>query len=120
MMKRRDFITLVGGAAAWPLAARAQQPAGGVPHLAVGIAGFETDREVQLRLAAFRAALAKLGWVEGRNIRIDYVWSTERGIPSAQTAAELLSLAPNVILAQAPDDVKALLQETRTIPIVFA
>jgi putative ABC transport system substrate-binding protein len=120
-MRRRDFITLLGGAAAvWPIAVRAQQPVGGVPRLAIGIAGFETDREVQLRLAAFRTALAKLGWVEGRNIRIDYVWSTEKNLPPVRLAAELVSLAPNVILAQANDDVKALLQETRTIPIVFA
>jgi putative ABC transport system substrate-binding protein len=125
MIRRRDFITLLGGAAAaWPLAARAQQSAGGVPRLAIGIAGYETDREVQLRLAAFRAALAKLGWVQGRNIRIDYAWGldalTGEFISPAHLAAELLSLAPNVILSQAPDDVKALLQETRTIPIVFA
>jgi putative ABC transport system substrate-binding protein len=123
-MNRRGFVTLLGSAAAWPLAARAQQPAGGVPRLAIGIVGSETDREVQRRLAAFRAALAKLGWVEDRNIRIDYVWDenplTGELISPAQFAAELLSLAPNVILSQANDDVKALLQETRTIPIVFA
>ena len=124
-MRRRDFITLLGGAAAaWPLMARAQQAAGGLPRLAIGIAGYPTDREVQLRLAAFRAALAKLGWVEGRNIRIDYAWGldalTGKYISPAHLAAELLSLAPNVILAQATPDVKALLQETRTIPIVFA
>jgi putative ABC transport system substrate-binding protein len=123
MIGRRNFITLLGGAAAWPIAARAQQPAGGVPRLAIGIAGFETDREVQLRLAAFRAVLAKLGWVQDRNIRIDYAWGntlTGGFIPPAHLAAELVSLAPNVILSQANDDVKALLQETRTIPIVFA
>jgi putative ABC transport system substrate-binding protein len=124
-MQRRDFITLLGGAAAaWPLAARAQQAAGGVPRLAVGIAGPETERQGQLRLAAFRAALAKLGWAEGRNIRIDYAWGvdalTGEFISPAHLAAELLSLAPNVILSQASDDVKALLQATRTIPIVFA
>jgi putative ABC transport system substrate-binding protein len=125
MIGRREFITLLAGAvAAWPPAARAQQPAAGVPRLAIGITGSETNREVQLRLAAFREALAKLGWVEGRNIRIDYVWGQNilRGefLSTARIAAELLSLAPNVILVQANDDVKALLHETRTIPIVFA
>jgi putative ABC transport system substrate-binding protein len=118
-LPRRDFITLLGGAVAWPLAARAQQPAGGMPHLAVGIASPQFAAE----LAAFRAALVKLGWVEGRNIRTDVRWGytlTGEFISPAQFAAELVSLAPNVILSQASDDVKALLQETRTIPIVFA
>jgi putative ABC transport system substrate-binding protein len=118
-MRRREFITLFGGAAiAWPHAAPAQQPAGVVPRLAIGIAGPQFAAE----LAAFRAALAKLGWVQDRNIRIDCVWGcTLTGeISSARLAAELVSLAPSVILSQASDDVKALLQETRTIPIVFA
>jgi putative ABC transport system substrate-binding protein len=118
-MRRRDFIGLLGGTVAWPIAARAQQPAGGVLRLAIGIA----SRQFAAELATFRAALAKLGWVEGRNIRIDVRWPdalTGEFISPARFAAELLSLTPNVILSQASDDVKALLQETRTIPIVFA
>ena len=114
-MKRREFITLLGGAAAWPLAVRAQQPASGVPRVGYWVTSSETSLEGQLRFAAFRKALAQLGWVDGRNIRIDY------RLPSADDraiAAELVSLAPNVIVVQANQ--KALLQETRTIPIVLA
>jgi len=118
-MNRREFITFFGGAAAWPLAAQAQQPAGGVPRIGYWVTSSETSPVGQLRFAAFRKALAQLGWADGRDIRIDYRFDPltehERAI-----AAELVSLAPKVILVQANDQLKALLQETRTIPIVFA
>jgi putative ABC transport system substrate-binding protein len=116
-MRRRDFIICLGGAVTWPLAARAQQPAGGVPRLGYWVTSSETSLEGQLRFAAFRTALAQLGWVDGRNIRIDYRFDLGPGRDRA-IAAELVSLAPKVIVVQAT--VKALLQETRTIPIVFA
>jgi putative ABC transport system substrate-binding protein len=117
-MRRRAFITLLSGAAAWPLAARAQQPPGRMPRLGYMVTGSETDREAQLRVGAFREALAKLGWADGRNVRIDYRW----GVREQQriTAAELVGSAPNVILAEGNPNVEALRQETRTIPIVFA
>jgi putative tryptophan/tyrosine transport system substrate-binding protein len=116
-VRRRDFIICLGGAVTWPLAARAQQPASGVPRVGYWVSSSETSLEGQLRFAAFRKALAQSGWTDGRNIRIDYRFDVnaehERAI-----AAELVSLAPKVILVQA--SVRALLQETRTIPIVFA
>jgi putative ABC transport system substrate-binding protein len=116
-MRRRDFIALLGTAAAWPLAARAQQPASGVPRVGFWVSSSETSLEGRLRFAAFRKALAQLGWTDGRNIRIDYRFDVNPEHDRA-IAAELVSLAPKVILVQA--SVKVLLQETRTIPIVFA
>jgi putative ABC transport system substrate-binding protein len=119
-MRRREFIAGLGGAAAaWPLAAWAQQPGGGVPRIGYWVTSSETSPVGQLRFAAFRNALARLGWADGRSIRIDYVDNSLPGRDRA-IAAELVSLAPKVILVQANDQLKALLQETRTIPIVFA
>jgi putative ABC transport system substrate-binding protein len=120
LLRRREFIAGLGGAAAaWPLAAQAQQQAGGVPRIGYWVTSSETSPVGQLRFAAFRKALAQLGWADGRDIRIDYRFDPltehERAI-----AAELVSLAPKVILVQANGAVKALLQETRTIPIVLA
>jgi putative ABC transport system substrate-binding protein len=119
-MRRREFFTLLAGAvAAWPPAARAQQPAGGVPRIGYWVTSPETSPVGQLRFAAFSKALAQLGWADGRNIRIDYRFDP---LPEQHRAiaAELVSLAPKVILVQANEYVKALLQETRTIPILFA
>jgi putative tryptophan/tyrosine transport system substrate-binding protein len=118
-VKRRDFITLLGGAAAWPLAARAQQKAGRMPRLGYMVTGSETDREAQLRVGAFREALAKSGWADGRNIRIDYRWGVTGREHQRIIAAELVGSAPSVILAEGNPNVEALRQETRTIPIVF-
>jgi putative ABC transport system substrate-binding protein len=117
-MRRRKFITLAGGAAiAWPLAARAQQPErmrriGVLTYIAAD------DAEGQARLAAFTQALGQSGWSEGRNLRIDTRWATAGDVH--RHAAELVALAPDVLLAATGTaTVAPLLQATRTIPIVF-
>jgi ABC-type uncharacterized transport system substrate-binding protein len=121
-MQRRDFITLVGGAAAspllWPRAARAQRAAG-MSILGVLMPGMESDPDRRLRLAAFRSALAKLGWTEGNNLRIEIRWGGEDPALSARYAAELVALSPNVLLCDGSATVEALWRQTRTIPIVF-
>ena len=117
-MKRREFITLLGGAAAWPLASRAQQGER-MRRIGVLIPYAADDPEGQARIAAFLQGLQQLGWTEGRNVRIDTRWS---GVDAAETrghAAELAELAPDVILAHGSSTVGPLLQATRTMPIVF-
>src|SRR6266571_3296342 len=96
-MKRREFITLLGGAAAWPLAARAQQ-AERVRRIGVLMAAAESDSEYQARLAAFLQELQQLGWTEGRNVRIDIHWGAGDAERIRRYAAELVALAPDVIL----------------------
>src|SRR6266702_778904 len=119
-MKRRDFITLVAGAAAaWPLAARAQQPER-MRLIGVLMAYAENDSTAQSWLAAFRAALAKLGWTEGSNLRIELRWSAADADRMRTLAKELVDLRPNAILGVTTPAVGALARETRTIPIVFA
>jgi putative tryptophan/tyrosine transport system substrate-binding protein len=120
-MRRRRFITLLGGAAvAWPLAARAQQ-SDRVRRIGVLMAFAESDREGQALVAAFREGLQKLGWAEGRNIRIDYRWATPGDAESRQRfAKELVALQPDLILSHSTPNTATLLQQTRTIPIVFA
>jgi putative ABC transport system substrate-binding protein len=119
-MKRRDFITLLGGAAAaWPFAVHAQQP-GGMRRIGVLMAFAESDREGQAWLAAFREGLQKLGWTEGRNIRIDTRWGALDADSRQRFAKELVALQPDLILSQVTPTTLALLQQTRTIPIVFA
>jgi putative tryptophan/tyrosine transport system substrate-binding protein len=118
-MKRREFITLLGGAAAsWPLAARAQQSD---RSRRVGVLmGFaEDDPEAKARLAAFRQGLEKRGWSEGRNVRIDTRFAPA-GAQAQVVAKELVALQPDVILAHSTPVTAALQRETRTIPIVFA
>ena len=120
-MRRREFITLLGGAAAaWPLAARAQQP-DRVRRIGVLMAYPEDDLEAQAQFAAFRDGLQKLGWMEGRNIRIDTRWvrPADAGLMQ-QFAKELVALQPDLILSHNTPTTAALLQQTRTIPIVFA
>jgi putative ABC transport system substrate-binding protein len=119
MMNRRDAMTLLGGAAAWPLAARAQQ-ADMIRRIGVLLSASETDPEGQTRVAALREALQELGWTEGRNLKIDYRWAASGlGLERAY-AAELVASKPDVIFA-APSSVLAAVQrETRTIPVVFA
>src|SRR5262249_9449871 len=118
-MKRREFMTLIGCAAAWPLAARAQQ---GERARRVGVLMnlAADDAEGQARLTAFLQALQQLGWTDGRNVRIDYRWAAGNTGHFYRYAEELLALAPDVILASATPSVQALQQATRTVPIVFA
>jgi putative tryptophan/tyrosine transport system substrate-binding protein len=120
-VKRREFITLLGGAAvAWPLAARAQQ-AERVRRLGVLMGYAESDPDAQANVAAFRDGLQKLGWVEGRNIRIDIRWPIPADPQSMQRfAKELIALQPDVILSHITPTTLALQQQTRTVPIVFA
>jgi putative ABC transport system substrate-binding protein len=119
-LKRREFITLLGAAAAWPLAARAQQPER-MRRIGVLMGYPESDSEAQTKIAAFRDGLQKLGWTEGRNTRIDTRWATPADAESMERfAKELVALQPDLILSSTTPTTAALLQQTRTIPIVFA
>ena len=119
-MKRREFITLLGGAAAaWPLAARAQQGER-MRRIGVLMSTAADDPEGQARIAAFLQGLQQLGWTDGRNVRIDIRWAAGDADRIRRYAAELVALAPDVILATGGAAVGPLLQATRTVPIVFA
>jgi putative tryptophan/tyrosine transport system substrate-binding protein len=117
-MKRREFITLLGGAATWPLSARAQQPER-IRRICVLLNAAADDAEYQARLGAFLQVLALLGWTIGRNVRIDTRWAMTNAAEIRRHATELAALAPDVILAHGAGPVGALLQATRTVPIVF-
>ena len=118
-MRRREFITLFGVAAlAGPRAARAQQ-ADRVRRVGVLMSRAAGDPEEQARFAGFLQGLQKLGWTDGRNVRIDYRWAAADADRSRTYAAELVALAPDVIVASGSTGVAALLQTTRTVPIVF-
>ena len=118
-MKRREFITLFGGAAvAWPLATRAQEPQL-MRRIGVLMGWNETDREAQSNLAAFVQELQQLGWADGRNMRIDYRWSNGDVNRMQIFAKELVGSAPDAILAHTTPVTAALQRETRTVPIVF-
>jgi putative tryptophan/tyrosine transport system substrate-binding protein len=117
-VRRRDFITLLSGAAGWPLAARAQQPdrmwrIGVLSSLAAD------DPETQARHAAFLQGLQEWGWTTGRNVQIDYRWGAGDPDRFRKYAVELIALAPDVILATGTPVTAALLQATRSAPIVF-
>jgi putative ABC transport system substrate-binding protein len=117
---RRELVTLLGGAAAtWPLAARAQQ-AERMRRIGVLMTFGEGDAGGQARVAAFRDGLQKLGWEEGRNIRVDTRWATADVASIERLAKELVALQPDLILSNNTPTTAALLQQTRTIPIVFA
>ena len=119
-MRRREFVTLIGGAAAiWPVAARAQQP-DRMRRIGVLMGYPESDSEAQAWVAAFREGLQKLGWTEGRNIRIDYRWSSLDAELMQRFSKELVALQPELALSSSTPTTAALLQETRTIPIIFA
>ena len=119
-MKRREFISLVGGAAAaWPLAARAQEP-GRVRRVGVLFAFFDSDPESQARIAAFQQELENLGWRDGHNIQIEYRWANGDAERFRAFAAELVAARPDVIVAHASPSAEALARATRTIPIIFA
>jgi putative tryptophan/tyrosine transport system substrate-binding protein len=118
-VRRRAFITLLGGAAAWPLAARAQQPER-MRRIGVLMGYAESDPEAQAQIAAFRDGLQKLGWPEGSNIRIDTRWAAPADAESMQRfAKELVALQPDLILSSTTPTTVALLRQTRTIPIIF-
>src|SRR5215510_8081447 len=118
-MRRREFISLVGVAVAWPLAARAQQP-DRMRLIGVLMAYAENDSTAQSWLTAFRAALATLGWTEGSNLRIELRWSAADADTMRKLAKELVDLRPNAIFGVTTPAIGALARETKTIPIVFA
>jgi len=119
-MKRREFITLLGSTvAAWPLAARAQQPER-MRRIGVLMAPSANDPEAQARVAAFLQGLQELGWSDGRNVTIDIRSFTGNSADARKYAAELVALAPDVILATTSAAVAPLVETTRTVPIVFA
>jgi putative tryptophan/tyrosine transport system substrate-binding protein len=118
-MRRREFITLLGGATAWPLAARAQQ-LGGKARVGVLLAFDESDARPQAWLAAFTKGLADLGWSNPLNLQIDIRWAGNDVILMKKYAKELVALRPNVILTFGTPVTASLQRETRTVPIVFA
>jgi putative ABC transport system substrate-binding protein len=117
MIRRRGFITLLGAAAAWPLVASAQHQR--MRRIGVLLPVTADDVEFQARIGAFLQALALLGWIIGRNVEIDIRWATANADAIRRHAAELVTLAPDVILAHGAPTLGPLLQVTRTVPIVF-
>jgi putative ABC transport system substrate-binding protein len=117
--RRRDFITLLGGTAAWPLAARAQQPAT-PPRIGLLMAGFtQTDREGQARVAAFLEAFQRLGWTDGRNVQIASRWFPGSADGMKASTEEMVRSAPAVIVVQGGTALTELQRLTNTVPIVF-
>jgi putative ABC transport system substrate-binding protein len=119
MIQRREFITLLGGAAAWPLAARAQQGSR-MRRIGVLMSGDENDPLQKTQLSAFIQALADLGWTDGRNVRMDLRWHGDDTNRIRALAQELVGLKPDIIVTNTTPATAALQWETRTIPIVFA
>jgi putative ABC transport system substrate-binding protein len=118
-LRRREFIAALGGAAAWPLAARAQQ-GGRVRRIGVLQAGEENDPVRKTYVSAFTRALAGLGWTDGRNVRMDLRWFGDDANRIRALAQELVGLQPDIIVTNGTLATAALQRETRTIPIVFA
>jgi len=119
-VRRREFITLIGGAAAWPLAARAQQRERMRRRIGVLMAYSANDPQAQIRNAGFLQGLQQLGWTVGQNVQIDYRWSAGNIDDTRKYAAELVALAPDVIFAPGSASLGPVLQATRSVPIVFA
>ena len=118
-MRRREFLGLVGGAAAvWPLAARAQQP-DRIRRLGVLMAVAESDADVSKGIGIFQQRLQELGWKDGHNIRIDYRWGNADPERIQALAKELVDLHPDVLVGHSTPSAKGLLKQTRSIPIVF-
>jgi putative ABC transport system substrate-binding protein len=117
-MRRRQFITLLGGAAAWPLVVRAQQSERirRIGVLMVAVAG---DPEMMRRLGALQGELGRLGWVEGRNLRLETRWAGGDPERIRNAAAELVSLAPDIIIANGSSAMDAMQRATRTVPVLF-
>src|SRR5262249_9793380 len=116
-LKRREFITLLGGAVLWPLAAHAQQ-GGGMRRIGVFMPLAKDEPESTARIDAFLKGLQQLGWSDGRNVSIEYRWAPSDA-ERRKYAAELVALAPDIILSVGTSTVAQLLQQTRTVPIVF-
>src|SRR5262245_52793435 len=117
-VRRREFITLLGGAAAWPIAARAQQSER-MRRLGV-LTPLPVDHpDAQARHAAFLEALGQLGWIDGRNLRIEARWPAGDPAITRKQAGELVALAPDIIVATGSAGAAAMLQATRSVPIVF-
>jgi putative ABC transport system substrate-binding protein len=114
-MRRREFITLVGAAAAWPIAARSQER---MRHIGI-LMGIANDQEGQRRIAAFRQGLQELGWTEGRDVGFEYRWGAGDIDSIRAQAAQLIALRPDIILANSTIAAKVMKQETQAIPIVF-
>ena len=118
-MRRREFITLLGGAAAvWPLTVRAQKP-DRMRHVGVHLGFKEGDPEAQPLLVAFQQGLQELGWIDGRNIWLDYRWATADPNRVRALATELVQSAPDAIVVNSTPAVRVLQQATHTVPIVF-
>jgi putative tryptophan/tyrosine transport system substrate-binding protein len=115
-MRRRQFITLLGGAAAWPLAARAEQ---GMRRIGVLMPYAENDPEAILLVRALREGLRQLGWDEDLNVRLEYRWSASDTDAMRKLARELVDSRPEVILTDSTPPTAAVLRETQTIPVVF-
>jgi ABC-type uncharacterized transport system substrate-binding protein len=116
-MKRREFITALCGAAAWPTVTRAQQSA--MKRIGVLLPALADDAVWQARIGAFVQALALLGWTIDRNVRVDIRWATANAAEIRKHAAELVPLAPDIVLAGGTSSIGPLLEATRTVPIVF-
>src|SRR5262245_3677104 len=117
-MRRREFITLIGGAAVWPLATRAQQRER-MRRIGVLVPRTTDDSEAQVRVAAFLQELQQFGWSLGRNLWVDYRWAGADGDVIRKYATELVALAPDVILAHGSSTVGPVLRTTRSVPVVF-
>ena len=118
-MKRREFMSLLGGAAAaWPLAARAQQRER-MRRVALLMSVGADDAEGQSRITAFVQGLQELGWSEGRNLRVEYRWAAGNADNIGKYAAELVAIKPDVIVGSGTPTVTSLGQATRTVPVVF-
>jgi putative ABC transport system substrate-binding protein len=117
-MRRREFISLVGGAAAWPIAVRAQQPEG-LRRVGILVNLGPNDANAQANLATFLHSFKQLGWTDGKNVRIETRWGGGHASGISKQAADLVALAPDVILATGTTAMGPFLQATRTVPIVF-
>jgi putative tryptophan/tyrosine transport system substrate-binding protein len=117
-LKRRSFITLLGGVAAWPLAVRAQQPEQ-VRRIGALMGFAENDPQSQAEITAFREELGKVGWTEGRNIKIDVRWAAADIESMKRFAKELVELQPDLILTSSTPATGVMLQHTSIIPIIF-
>ncbi|MEA2916336.1 MAG: hypothetical protein QOJ15_8417 [Bradyrhizobium sp.] len=119
-MRRREFVTLIGGAAAvWPRLAYAQQPTDRVRRIGVLMPYTKDDPEDQQRVAAFKEGLKQSGWIEGRNIQSDYRWYAGDADRARSAAKELVALKPDLILVGASAGLVALTQEARSVPLIF-